>query len=157
MSEPTNSQRVLLYLADKTESKPAINNTNGLVIQRFGYESKREHHAEVGKTYHLEDATIIHFSIRVNKPADVKPLQDHMNQPDKYTYTFLFNPNFQSADTYTYDDAMMVSGYIVDMEMEYVKQTTDEKIQEQILLHVKLLLNTITFFGENNNILELEV
>ena len=151
-----NYQCVWLFLADAQATPSAILRGKGYRVQYFGYDSKREHNYEVGSTYHQEDATIVNVTLRQNTSDAPKPFLEQMSKDGMYSYSFLFNPKFNTFGRLeSMDDAMVVNGYIVDVEEEYIPAKGD--IKEQMLMHVQLLVNSIIFVGEDKKSLTLKV
>lgn len=142
-------QVVNLFLADVNAMQSSILKGNGFFVQNFSYNSTREHNDLQGHTYHIEDATIVDVTLRLNTADHPKPFMEQIKAPDMHAYSFLFNPTYTKFGRLEkMDDAMVVNGYIVDIEEEY-KLAPEKDTQEQMLMHVKLLANKILFLGKS--------
>ena len=148
----SNYLKVVFVPEDLCEMSEAILRSNCMTVQHFNYESKREHDAETGTTYHREDSTVLDFTVRINTPDCGKQILAHMQDYEQHAYSFLFNATFKTTGRLDdYDDALMAVGSIIDVEEKFdTIQKTGQ--QEQMLMHVKLLLNSITFIGKENNL-----
>lgn len=151
-------QVVNLFLADVNAMPSSILKGNGYFVQHFSYDSKREHNYVQGSTYHIEDATIIDVTLRLNTSDAPKSFMEQIKDPGLQAYSFIFNPTYTKFGRLeSMDDAMVVRGYIVDVEEEY-KLVSGKEEQEQMLMHVKLLANQILFLGKTKErYLELKV
>ena len=146
----SNHLKVVFTPEDICEMRDAILREKCFTVQHFNYESKRRHGAS--STYHTEDSTILNFTVRINTPDDGKQLFAHMLDQESHAYSFLFNATFKPLGRIdNYEDAMMATGCIVDIVEEF-NSTPNADMQEQMLMHVKLLLTSITFVGKENNL-----
>ena len=146
----SNYLKVILYPEDIFEMHGVIRRDECFTVQHFNYESKRR---RIGNTFtrDTEDATILDLCVRINTPVSGKLFLEQMKDVEKHAFSFLFNATFNAMNAVeTYEDAMVVCGYIVDVDEEFatVGQTGQA---EQMLMNVKLLINTVTFIGKQNN------
>ena len=159
-------QRVILYTKDVTKEKKekwkSIHMNEGFVVESFQYESKREHD-RTGGTYHIEDATVIDIVVRINKVEIYSKLYGSMSPSNAQPFAILFNARFEmdATDPYylkSYDDAMVVTGHMVDIELDWERKNVScgDDNQNQLGMRIKLLMNSITFKGSSND-LTLEV
>lgn len=148
----SNYLKVVFVPEDICEMRDAILRENCFTVQHFNYESKRCHDAGSSSTYHSEASTKLDFTVRINTPVCGKQLLAHMQDPEQHAYSFIFNATFKpTGRLLDYDDAMMATGYIIDIEEDFT--TIQKKEQpEQMLMHIHLLLNAITFVGKEHNI-----
>ena len=68
-----------------------------------------------------------------------------------FRYTFLFNATFDSKKKNklsVYEDGMVVTGYIVELE-EFFDEPVGDSSDEQSLLRCRLLLCNIIYLGTN--------
>ncbi len=56
-----------------------------------------------------------------------------------------------------YDDAMIVRGYVVDVNEDYNPILTEKGTTEQMLVEVTLLLGSITYVGKEERYKKLEI
>ena len=75
-----------------------------------------------------------------------------MQQNEPEFFTFLFNATLFNRQYVTgYEDAMVVNGYVIDVEDDFTNAPTSEGNTEQMLIHVKLLVANITYIGVNGD------
>ena len=81
-----------------------------------------------------------------------------MQQNDLFDYTFIFNATYDQHDRLSsYEDAMVVKGYVVDVKEDYDATVTEDGTVQQILIQVILLLSSITYIGKDDNSKILEI
>ena len=75
-----------------------------------------------------------------------------MRQNEPGDFTFMFNTNLQQRAVVTsFEDAMVVNGYVVDVEDDFTTTSEGTASTEQMLIHVQLLVASITYIGTNGN------
>ena len=148
----SNYLKVVFVPEDICEMSDAVLRSNCFTVQHFSYNSQRRRQTATGNTTHAEDATLLNITIRINTPDCGRQLLDHMQDQELHAYSFLFNATFKPTGRIAdYEDAMMTRGYIVDIEEDF---STNRKggQQEQMLMHIRMLLRSITFVGRENNV-----
>ena len=147
----SNYLKVILYPGDITEINAGISRNSCFTVQHFNYESKRFRSEDNNTNFYAEEPTVLEFTIRINTPETGKELYNQIQKHESFGYSFLFNATFSVTNTVeSYEDAMVARGHIIDIE-EVFASDTHNKQQEQMLMNVKLLLNTITFIGKQRN------
>ena len=74
-----------------------------------------------------------------------------MQSNELFDHTFIFNATFDENDRLkSYGDAMVVRGYVVDVKEDYDATVTKDGFVQQILIHVTLLLSSITYVGKED-------
>ena len=147
-----NYLKVVFVPEDISEMSAAVLRSNCLTVQHFNYESCRRHNSETTLTYHAEEATTLDFTIRINNADCGKQLLTQMLDSELHAYSFIFNATFKpTGRLLDYDDAMMAQGYIIDIQEEFSTQSETGQT-EQMLMHIRLLLNSVTFFGKEDNL-----
>lgn len=148
----SNYLKVILFPGDICETNAGVSRSSCFTVQHFNYESKRYRSKKSKDNYHAEEPTVLEFTIRINTPNTCKELFSQMRYQDSFAYSFLFNSTFNATNMLTsYDDAMVARGHIIDIE-ETFSTSKNGNPQEQMLMHVKLLLNTITFIGKQHDL-----
>ncbi len=152
MAQPNALLRAMLVAEDVTMVMNSITKDKCFVVQHFSYNSQRERVASRMMTS-MEDSSYIDFVIRIASANAGKTFYQHMTQNEPFAYSFLFNASFNGSGRLTdYDDAMMVKGFIVDMEEEICSSSQDNLPDMQVLIKVKLLLTSITYIGNEQNL-----
>ena len=148
----SNYLKAILFLGDISETNAGISRHNCFTVQHFDYKSKRYRSQDNKINYHAEEPTVLDFTIRINTAETGKELFSQIKQQESFSYSFLFNATFNAMSSLeNYEDALVAGGHIIDIEEEFGTETNKEQ-QEQMLMHVKLLLNTITFIGKQRNL-----
>ena len=76
-----------------------------------------------------------------------KELYDRLQSDELYHFSVVFNASFDEFKLLKeYGDAMMVVGYIVEIEEEF---DTVDKPKQGMMLSMKILLHTLSMVGKN--------
>lgn len=145
----SNYLKVVFVPEDLVENGKSICRTDCHIVQHFSYKSQRDHDTCTGLTLNNEDSTILDFTIKIEKPDSGKLLLLQIKSFERFSYSFIFNATFSPTGRLSdYDDALIAEGHIIDIEEEYSTATHQQR-QDMMLMHVKLLLHSITFPGNN--------
>lgn len=126
-------------------------------IQHFSYKCQRSRN-DAGIPYGNTTPTELQFTVKLDTPDDSKVFYQRMQQNELFDHTFLFNATFDQRDRLkSYDDAMIVRGFVVDVREDYDATVTSNGTVQQILVQVNLLLSSITYVGKENNSKILEI
>jgi len=120
-------------------------------VLHFNYECKKERN-QAGFPFGDTTSTILSFTIKLMNPEDGKLFYQRMqiNEPDYFT--FMFNAMLEDhQEVIGYEDAMVVCGYVVDVEDDYSTTPSKNGYTEQMQIHVKLMIANITYIGTNGN------
>jgi len=121
-----------------------------MTIQDFSYQLKRSRD-KAGIPYGPTTSTILTFTLRMLHPNDTKQFYIWLNDAHPYSCTFLFNASFTENNRLkSYEDAMVVNGYVVDIEDDYNSALMADGSAEQVVVTVKMLVNTIVYKGQND-------
>lgn len=150
----SNHLKAMLYTDDVRlldERRLRIPCDRCFTVLHFSYECKRERNKS-GYPFGNTTSTILDFTIRLMSPEDGKPFYHQMQQNEPEFFTFLFNATLFNRQYVTgYEDAMVVNGYVIDVEDDFTNAPTSEGSTEQMLIHVKLLVANITYIGVNGD------
>ena len=81
-----------------------------------------------------------------------------LTQNELSDHTFIFNATFdQDMRLKAFEDAMMVSGYVVDVKEDYNSAATMEGHFVPMQVGVTLLLSSITYVGKENRYCKLNI
>ncbi len=120
-------------------------------VLHFNYECARNRN-KAGFPFGETTTTILKFTIRLLNPEDGKIFYKQMRQNEPGDFTFMFNTNLkQRAVVTSFEDAMVVNGYVVDVEDDFTTTSEGTASTEQMLIHVQLLVASITYIGTNGN------
>jgi hypothetical protein len=150
----SNHLKATLYTDDirsLDERKFRIPYDRCFTVLHFSYECRRERN-KLGYPFGDTTSTILSFTVRLMSPEDGKPFYHQMQQNEPEFFTFLFNVTLFNRQAVTgYEDAMIVNGYVIDVDDDFTNAPTSEGDTEQMLIHVKLLVANITYVGLNGN------
>lgn len=119
-------------------------------LQHFGYRCERSRD-DAGFPYGPTNTTVMSFTVRLVLPDEGALYHQRLMENDSYDYTFLFNATFNDQQRLkSYDNMLVVNGYLIDVEDDFSTGGQD-KDDRQMLIHVKLLVNSITYKGKTND------
>lgn len=127
----------------------AFRRSNGMAVQQYQYTCAMQCD-RVGTIYGDPQSVTFDFSVCVMKTGQnlfYEKLQD--NGTDQYS--FVFNAVFENDKLQSFDQAIMVEGYIVDVE------EAGSNDNEQATIRVKLLASEMTYLHNNNDKLTLSI
>ena len=127
----------------------AFRRPNGMAVQQYSYTCALQRD-RVGTIYGDPQSVTFDFSVCVMKSGQnlfYEKLQD--NGPDQYS--FVFNAVFDDDKLHSFDQAIMVEGYVVDVE------EAGSNVNEQAAILVKLLASRMTYIHKNNDKLTLSI
>ena len=147
----------VLYPGNLKENGWYAEKANCPVIQNFSYKCQRSRN-DAGMLYGNTIPSELKFTIRLGKPEDSKLFYQQLTQNELSDHTFIFNATFdQDMRLKAFEDAMMVSGYVVDVKEDYDATETEDGTSQQILIQVTLLLSSVTYVGKEDNSKILEI
>lgn len=125
---------------------------NCYTVQHFNYNCEKKRN-ESGEVYGATNPVLLEFSIRVNSPGHVKPFFRGLVSNEHTCFSFLFNVTFSDNQRLsTYDDGMVIDGYIVSVDEDYGSNTVDQTNGDsQMLLRVQILSRSVTYLGRDNH------
>ena len=150
----SNHLKATLYTDDirsLDERKFRIPYDRCFTVLHFSYECRRERN-KLGYPFGDTTSTILNFTVRLMSPEDGKPFYHQMQHNEPEFFKFLFKVTLFNRQAVTgYEDAMIVNGYVIDVDDDFTNAPTSEGDTEQMLIHVKLLVANITYVGLNGN------
>ena len=149
--------KAVLYPENLMEVEENLEKRLCQTIQHFSYKCQRSRN-DAGIPYGNTTPTELQFTVKLETPDDSKVFYQRMQQNELFDHTFLFNATFDQRDRLkSYDDAMIVRGFVVDVKEDYDATVTNNGTVQQILVQVNLLLSSITYLGKENNSKILEI
>ena len=149
--------KAVLYPDSFLEENENVEKRLCQTIQHFSYKCQRSRN-DAGFPYGNTTPTELQFTVKLGSPDDGKVFYQRMQQNELFDYTFIFNATFDQHDRLgSYEDVMVVSGYVVDVKEDYDAMFTDDGTVQQILIQVNLLLSNITYVGKEDNQKVLEI
>ena len=149
--------KAVLYPENLMEVEENLEKRLCQTIQHFSYKCQRSRN-DAGIPYGNTTPTELQFTVKLETPDDSKVFYQRMQQNELFDHTFLFNATFDQRDRLkSYDDAMIVRGFVVDVKEDYDATVTNNGTVQQILVQVNLLMSSITYVGKENNSKILEI
>ncbi len=149
--------KAVLYPDSFLEVMENVEKRHCQTIQHFSYKCERNRN-DAGFPYGNTIPTELQFTVKLGLPDDGKVFYQQMQQNEPFDHTFIFNATFDQNDRLSsYEDAMVVNGYVVDVKEDYDATVTEDGTVQQILIQVTLLLSSITYVGKDDNSKILEI
>ncbi|MCR5456388.1 MAG: hypothetical protein K6F33_15535 [Bacteroidales bacterium] len=118
-----------------------------ITVQKFNYQCSRNRN-DAGIPYGNTTPSLLTFELRLFNEQEAKVFLSRLLDNDHYAYTFLFTASFSDSKVVnTYDSAMEVLGYVVDID-EIFSGTANG---DQAILKVTLLISSVKYIGSGNN------
>ena len=153
----SNQLKALLVVDDITEQGVTVWQYNGFTVQHFRYECCRRRN-ESGLPYGPTLPAYLDFTVRIASEDSGKVFYERMRTNETFPYSFLFNASFNTRRQLSEcEDALVATGYIVDLEEEYESAPAADGSAEQMLVHARLLLSNLTYLGREDRTLELTI
>ena len=127
----------------------AFRRPNGMAVQQYDYTCALQRD-RVGNIYGETQSVVFQFTVCVIKNGQnlfYEKLQEHGTDQ----FSFVFNAVFENDKLQSFDQAIMVEGYVVEVE------EAGKNDREQATIQVKLLAGKMTFVHKNNDKLALSI
>jgi hypothetical protein len=116
-------------------------------VQDYHYHCYRERD-EQGNPYGGILSDYLDFTVVVSDLDACKFFYQCMDLSENTPMSFIFNANFSpSGRLINYEDGMITYGYVVNVDEGCMND--DNSGEEQVLIHVKMLLSNVYFLGNN--------
>lgn len=116
-------------------------------VQDYHYHCYRERDAQ-GNPYGGILSDYLDFTIIVSDLDVCKFFYQCMGMSENTPLSFLFNATFASTGRLSdFEDGLITYGYVVNVEESC--ENDDASGEEQVLLHVRMLLSNMCFLGSN--------
>lgn len=147
-----NQVKMLLVLEDITEQGLDVRQNNSFAVQHFNYTCCRRRN-DSGIPYGPTLPAYLDFTVKVVSGNNGKVFFERMQTNETFPFSFLFNASFNDTRQLSdYEDAMVATGYIVDLEEEYESAPAADGSAEQMLIHVKLLISNLAYLGRERTL-----
>ena len=134
-------------MEDISEQDVNVSQNNGYTVQHFSYGFSRDSTSQ-GVPYGETSPSFLDFTVRIASGDSARVFFERMCIPDTFPYSFLFNASFNSVRRLSdCDDAMVATGYVVDVEETYENAAPGREDTRQMLVHVKLLVSNLAYLG----------
>lgn len=146
-----NELKAIVVMNNLLEASGSITRDQCMSVEHFDYHfaHKRD---EKGHTYKASEPAMLNFSVRLNSVEQAKPFYKQLTVIEYGPLSFLFNAAFSDTRHLTdYDDAMVVDGFIVDVQEDFSSTALTAQSEEQIILRARMLVRSVTYIGRNEN------
>lgn len=147
----SNELKAVVVMENFLENPLNVMKENCMTVQHFNYECEHKRN-EAGEIYGAINPVMLEFTVRVNSPRQARAFYKELVSNEHSNYSFLFNVKYnENQRLNTYEDGMVVNGYIVHIEENYTTAAQEDGSNTQIELSVKLLSRSVTYLGADNN------
>ena len=147
----SNELKAVVVMENFLENPLNVMKENCMTVQHFNYECEHKRN-EAGEIYGAINPVMLEFTVRVNSPRQARAFYKELVSNEHSNYSFLFNVKYnENQRLNTYEDGMVVNGYIVHIEENYTTAAQQDGSNTQIELSVKLLSRSVTYLGADNN------
>lgn len=152
MSLLSNNNKVVLYLDNMLEHD-SITREQCIPVEYYDFELARSRNV-YGEAYGLAKDSMLHFTVTVGTRYDRKSIFQRMTNDFSTALSLIFNVEYDEQGNVQqggYDGAMVLNGYFVDVQEEYLRSETG-KNDECVTLRCQYLLSDMTVVGEKKNL-----
>ena len=148
----SNELKAVVVAGNFLDNPMSVLKENCYTVQHFNYNCEKKRN-ESGDVYGATNPVLLEFSIRVNSPGHTRHFFCGLVSNEHDYFSFLFNVTFNAGHRLdTYDDGMVIDGYIVSVDEEYGSNTVDQANGDsQMLLHVQILCRSVTYLGRDDH------
>lgn len=147
----SNELKAVVVMENFLENPLNVMKENCMTVQHFNYECEHKRN-EAGEIYGAINPVMLEFTVRVNSPRQARAFYKELVSNEHSNFSFLFNVTYnENQRLSTYEDGMVVNGYIVHIEENYTTAAQQDGSNTQIELSVKLLSRSVTYLGADNN------
>lgn len=142
-----NFLKAVLFTNNLAECGGSVVQSQCFTVQDYHYHCYRERD-EQGNPYGGIISEYLDFSVIVSDLDACKFFFQCMDLNQNTPMSFIFNATFGPLGRLSdYEDGMITYGYVVNVDEGC--ENDDRSGQEQILVHVKMLLSNVLFMGSN--------
>jgi hypothetical protein len=139
--------KAVLFRNNLAEVAGSVVQSQCFTVQDYHYHCYRERD-EQGNPYGGVLSEYLDFTVVVADMEASKFFYQCMELSENTPMSFLFNPNFGPTGRLNdYEDGMITYGYVVNVDEGC--ENDDITGDEQVLLHVRMLLSNMYFLGSN--------
>lgn len=140
-----------VVIADEFQTVQNVLKEKCLTLQHFDYHCEYNRNNN-GEHFGSQQPAILNFTIRVNSMSQAYPFYKNLVAAGNFEYTFLFNPIFNAnLRLSSYEDGMVIDGYVVSVEEKYNAGRNNENRDEQVTLDIQILIRSVVYLGRDAN------
>jgi len=146
--------KAVLFFGNVAETGLSVSRSLCFTVQDYHYHCFRERDKK-GNPFGGIRSDFLEFSIVADNLNRCKDFYQCMDKIQTMPFSFIFNADFgPTGRLFDFEDGLITYGYVID-----ITETCDnaeEGNDKQLLIHVKVLLSNMVFFGFNT-VHELEI
>lgn len=147
----SNELKAVAVMSDLSQSGTSVTRDACMSVEDFRYSCARKRDWD-GKMYGSTEPVMLSFSVRINAADQAQPFYAQLASEESSVLSFMFNATFSNTKRLsTYDEAIAVDGYIVDVEEDYHSAALSEQTEEQMILRARMLVRSINYLAEGGN------
>lgn len=148
----SNQLKALLVTENIAEQGINVWQQNSFTVQHFSYECQRRRN-DSGVPYGPTLPAYLDFTVRVSSDNNGKVFFERMRINETFPYSFLFNASFNDMRRLSEcEDAMVATGYIVDLEELFESAPASDGSAEQMLIRARLLISNLAYLGRERTL-----
>jgi hypothetical protein len=141
----SNHLKAVLFSGEVQDEGQNVLKEKCCTLAFFSYRCERSRN-DAGFPYGVTNPSVLSFTVRLVQPNEGIVYHQRLLENVPYDYTFLFNASFNDQQRLKgYDNMFIVNGYVIDVEDDF---TSGSKESRQMLIRVKLFINSITYKGK---------
>lgn len=139
--------KAILYNNNVAEVGGSVVQSQCFTVKDYHYRCYRERDSQ-GNPYGGILSEYLDFSIMVSDMETCKFFYQCMELSENTPMSFLFNAAFSNTGRLTdFEDGLITYGYVVNVDESC--EDDDASGEEQVLIHVRMLLSNMCFLGNN--------
>lgn len=141
----SNHLKAVLFSDEMQDGGQNVLKEKCCTVEYFGYRFERSRN-DAGFPYGPTNPTLLSFTVRLVKYEEGLVYHQRLKENNPSDYVFLFNASFNDQQRLkSYDNMFIVNGYVTDVEDDF---SSGDKESRQMLIRVKLFVNSITYKGK---------
>ena len=141
----SNHLKAVLFADEMQDGGQNVLKEKCCTLEYFGYRCERSRN-DAGFPYGSTNPAVLSFTVRLVVPEEGTVYHQRLLENVPNDYTFLFNASFNDQQRLkSCDNMFIVNGYVIDVEDDF---TAGSKESRQMLIRVKLFVNSITYKGK---------
>lgn len=147
----SNELKAVVWADNYLNNPMSVLKENCLTVQNFSYDCVHRRN-DADELFGSMEPVILEFKVRVNAPHHASSFYHGLTLETPSDFSILFNATFNSSGRLSsYDDGLVATGFVVQVEEEYHAGQDDSGKFEQMLLNVKMLLRSVVYLGKENH------
>lgn len=141
----SNHLKAVLFSGEVQDEGQNVLKEKCCTLDYFCYRCERSRN-DAGFPYGVTNPSVLSFTVRLVVPEEGTVYHQRLLENVPNDYTFLFNASFNDQQRLkSCDNMFIVNGYVIDVEDDF---TAGSKESRQMLIRVKLFVNSITYKGK---------